>query len=293
MGIGMKTRKDNSSEQGTLTQAPKKKNPNQTKEHVQTKNKINSQTQFQSRPQKRKTINKQQNSVNSQKPLHTASYEDAEDFTTQPTKQKKSKKPLIITVVVILIIVSFGLFWLFNQANLKNNENTGGQTNKTNIINQSEEETTETTPEEGTTEDNGFETGDSNVEGGKYEEGTLTKTTPEHYSSSDFLKDLNGYEIPAVYTVQNITYDVAHVNYQAKRATIDDGMEFYWLEINYNGKKYRSQCSYNMFRNLESEGICKVAVELLTLDSGQQVVSCMKVVSEDYTIDDAENDLNF
>ena len=70
-------------------------------------------------------------------------------------------------------------------------------------------------------------------------------------------------------------------------------MEFYWLEINYNGKKYRAQCSYNMFRNLESEGICKVAVEILTLDSGQQVISYMKIVSEDYTVDDAENDFNF
>ena len=159
--------------------------------------------------------------------------------------------------------------------------------------NAEEEEDAEDAPEEGTTFDKGFETGDSNSEGGKYEEGTLTKTTPEHYSSSDFLKDLNGYEIPAVYTVQNVTYDVAHVNYQAKRATIDDGMEFYWLEIDYNGKKYRAQCSYNMFRNLESEGICKVAVEILTLDSGQQVVSYMKVVSEDYTVDDAENDFNF
>ena len=301
MGIGMKTRNDNSTK-GTFNQEPKKKSNKQ-------------QSQLQSRPKKRvsdaqwQTLNNKQatnvqhSNVQRKKPQHKNSqytespYEEDEDFTSQAnnTKSKVPKKVILIIAVVALIALACGVFYLFNQAN--NTTSNKPATNSKLLTKQSEDEDNvdgdDDVPEEGTTVENGFETGDSNSEGGKYEEGTLSKTTPEHYSSSDFLKDLNGYEIPAVYTVQNITYDVAHVNYQAKRATIDDGMEFYWLEIDYNGKKYRAQCSYNMFRNLESEGICKVAVEILTLDSGQQVVSYMKVVSEDYTVDDAENDFNF
>lgn len=315
MGIGMKTKRDNSSPQGTLNQAPKTQSKTQPRKSTGASNTI------QNKPQKRKnvstTYNTSKQSVHSkgnvsdaqwhsvnnakqQRVRHSAEYteppyEEAEDFTTQVKEKKTNKKPIILVAVIAIVMLAFCSFYYFSQVNSSKNKSVGKTPNTPQIISQESdtEDESEDAPEEGTTLENGFETGDSNSEGGKYEEGTLTKTTSEHYSSSDFLKDLNGYEIPAVYTVQNVTYDVAHVNYQAKRATIDDGMEFYWLEIDYNGKKYRAQCSYNMFRNLESEGICKVAVEILTLDSGQQVVSYMKVVSEDYTVDDAENDYNF
>lgn len=323
MGIGMKTRTPS---QGTFNKEPKKKreDPPQKRRNTTQPQQQKSQSQLQSRPQKRssatrsgRTIdanrnagrsgnttrdaqwhsvdNSQRNSRNNSQRINSqynnSPYEEEEDFTSQNNHKKSPKKAILIFAAIALISVVFGGFYLFSQGNSQKGE--GNQTPPKKVLTVPEEEDTEESPEEGTTTDEGFQTGDSNSEGGKYEEGTLTKTTPEHYSSSDFLKDLNGYEIPAVYTVQNITYDVAHVNYQAKRATIDDGMEFYWLEISYNGKKYRAQCSYNMFRNLESEGICKVAVEILTLDSGQQVISYMKVVSEDYTVDDAENDFNF
>ena len=325
MGIGMKTRTPS---QGTFNQEPKKKREDtpQKRRNTTQPQQQKSQSQLQSRPQKRSSSttskansntarsrsggrssnttrdaqwhsvnNSQRNSVNNSQRINSqynnSPYEEEEDFTSQNNNKKSPKKAILIFAAIALITVVFGGFYLFSQGTSKKGEDNPTPTKK--VLTAPEEEDTEESPEEGTTTDEGFQTGDSNSEGGKYEEGTLTKTTPEHYSSSDFLKDLNGYEIPAVYTVQNITYDVAHVNYQAKRATIDDGMEFYWLEISYNGKKYRAQCSYNMFRNLESEGICKVAVEILTLDSGQQVISYMKVVSEDYTIDDAENDFNF
>lgn len=317
MGIGMKTRND-SSNKGTFNQEPKKransqrKQDNAQKSLKQSPNQSLKQQQMQSRPRKRASdaqwhsVNNTERNSNRSKRVNPqyknsqytdSPYEEEEDFTSQINNNNKShKKAILIVAVIALITLGCGIFYLMNQVKSANNKtptNSKLLTKPSEDDGNAEEEEDGDAPEEGTTFDKGFETGDSNSEGGKYEEGTLTKTTPEHYSSSDFLKDLNGYEIPAVYTVQNVTYDVAHVNYQAKRATIDDGMEFYWLEIDYNGKKYRAQCSYNMFRNLESEGICKVAVEILTLDSGQQVVSYMKVVSEDYTVDDAENDFNF
>lgn len=238
---------------------------------------------------------------NANKPTYQKNiYEEEEDFLreSRTSKNKNSNHLLIGSSIIILILLILVAILLFSKNNADNKGNIDDNQSVNTEMTETEEDDYDgleesENPEEGTTLENSFETGDSNIEAGKYEEGVLTKTTPEYYSSTDYLKDLNGYEIPAVYTIQNITYDVAHVNYQSKRATIDEGMEFYWLEIDYNGKKYRTQCSYNMFRNLDTEGICKVAVEILTLDSGQQVVSYMKVVSEDYTKEDAENDYNF
>lgn len=299
MGIGMKTSNNNARKQGTVTQKPKQEKSEQER--------------LKSRPRKYDDLAKKnvRNNYSSFPDETDFIEEENEDFTATEKQNENSslKKGIIIGIVILVIILFFVIgFLMLKSFNISGDSqgSDGVNTEKTlekdsdgdlgevsdDSLDGYDEGSGDEVSSEASTEEQ-FRTGDSNLEGEKYEEGVLTKTTPEHYSSTDFLKDLNGYDIPAVYTVQNITYDVAHVNYQSKRATIDDGMEFYWLEIDYNGKKYRAQCSYNMFRQLESEGICKVALEILTLDTGQQVISYMKVVPEEYTVEDAENDYNF
>jgi hypothetical protein len=100
------------------------------------------------------------------------------------------------------------------------------------------------------------------------------------YSASDYIKDLNGSDIPAVYTTASRTYIRDFVNYEAKRAIIDDGMEMYWLEVTYKGKKYRCQVPFYVFKDLDATGICVVNIELLTLEDGGQVISFMEVVTD-------------
>ena len=286
-------KKNDSKKQSTFTQ--KSRNFQEEQENLK------SRPEARNGAKSHNSIN-EKNNHNARKKIYQQNvYEEEEDFLrdSRTEKNKNSNILLIGACIIIVVLLLLVILLLFSKGgiNSKNKSENNQLVNTEMVKTEKDDENNDfkesENSEEGTTLDNSFETGDSNVEAGKYEEGVLTKTTPEYYSSTDYLKDLNGYEIPAVYTIQNITYDVAHVNYQSKRATIDDGMEFYWLEIDYNGKKYRTQCSYNMFRNLETEGICKVAVEILTLDSGQQVVSYMKVVSEEYTKEDAENDYNF
>ena len=104
-------------------------------------------------------------------------------------------------------------------------------------------------------------------------------TTATVYSASDYIKDLNGYDIPAVYEVANRTYVRDFVNYEAKRAIIADGMEMYWLEVVYKNKPYRCQVPFYIFKDLETTGICVVELEVLTLEGGEQIISFMQVVT--------------
>lgn len=100
------------------------------------------------------------------------------------------------------------------------------------------------------------------------------------YSATDYIKDLYGADIPAVYNVANRTYIRDFVNYEKKRAIIDEGMELYWLEVQYKGKAYRCQVPYLIFKDLDTTGICVVELEMLTLEGGETVISFMQVVRD-------------
>ena len=105
-------------------------------------------------------------------------------------------------------------------------------------------------------------------------------TTEKVYSASDYIKDLNGIDVSAVYNVQNRAYIQDYVNYETRRAIIDDGMELYWLEVVYNDKKYRVQCPFVYFKDLGEKGICKVEMEVLTLEGGGKIISYMQVMPD-------------
>ena len=113
-----------------------------------------------------------------------------------------------------------------------------------------------------------------------YDNSDKNKTTPKVYSDTDFVKDLNGVDVSAVYNVQNKEYIQDYVNYETRRAIIDEGMEMYWLEAVYKGKKYRLQVPFYYFKDLDESGICKVEIELLTLEGGAKVISYMQIISD-------------
>lgn len=107
--------------------------------------------------------------------------------------------------------------------------------------------------------------------------GTTTATV---YSPNDFIKDLNGVDISAVYNVKSFSYLFDYVNYEKRRAIMDDGMELYWLDITYHNKKYRCTVPFYIFKSLDSSGITRVKLELLTLDNGEKVISYMRVAED-------------
>ena len=113
-----------------------------------------------------------------------------------------------------------------------------------------------------------------------FKDSDVSTTTATVYSDSDYIKDLNGVDIPAVYNVKSRDYIKDFANYEAKRAIIDDGMEMYWLEITYNKKKCRCQVPYYVFKDLDKTGICVVEIEVLTLEGGEKIISYMQVVTD-------------
>lgn len=116
-----------------------------------------------------------------------------------------------------------------------------------------------------------------------YVENENNQTTAKVYSSSDFIKDLNGVDIPAIYKVKEYNYVEDFVNYEKRRATMDDGMDLYWLEVVYQGKHYRCTVPFWRFKALRTEGICMVKIEVLTLEGGEKVISYMNVIDNPTT----------
>lgn len=122
-------------------------------------------------------------------------------------------------------------------------------------------------------DDNAIDPGAAN-----YSESTKNKTTPKVYNADDYLKDINGVDIKATYNVVSRDYVYDYVSYVAKRGIIDDGMEIYWLEATYEGKKYRIQVPFYYFKDFSTEGVCRVQIEVLNIEGGGKVISYMQVV---------------
>lgn len=113
-----------------------------------------------------------------------------------------------------------------------------------------------------------------------------SKTTAKVYDADDTIKDLNGIDVSAVYNVASTDYVYDYVDYVAKRAIIDQGMEIYWLDATYKGLTYRIQVPYFRFRVMPESGICKVQMEVLNLEGGGKIISYMCVVSDDAGTED-------
>lgn len=111
-----------------------------------------------------------------------------------------------------------------------------------------------------------------------YSTSSKSKTTSKVFDTDDTLKDINGVDISATYNVTSRDYVYDYVSYVAKRGIIDDGMEIYWLEATYAGKKYRIQVPFYYFKDLNEEGVCRVQMEVLNIEGGGKVISYMQVV---------------
>lgn len=110
---------------------------------------------------------------------------------------------------------------------------------------------------------------------------STTTTSATVYSANDFIKDLNGLDISAVYNVKSISYVHDYANYEKKRAIMDQGMELYWFELTYKGLKYRMQVCYDDYKNFDDMGIVQVNLEVLNLEGGEKVISFAEVAHND------------
>lgn len=118
-----------------------------------------------------------------------------------------------------------------------------------------------------------------------YEHSTNNTTTAKVFDANDFVKDINGLDVAAIYHEASLEYVIDYVSYEAHRGITDTGMELYWLDVDYNGLKYRMQVPFYYFKDLKERGVCRVEIEIVHTIDGGKIISYMHIVSEDYTGD--------
>lgn len=222
----------------------------------------------------------------------TEAVDDLSELVEEQKKEKeatqKGKLPNNVKVILVIVAVAILALALIVVERRNSGETASEGGDGTELL---EGVTTgETDTSGGTTSSNGIYDEKGNVidedaiDPGitDYYKSDSNSTVEEVYSASDFIKDLNGIDVSAVYNVQSRAYVTDYVNYETRRAIMDDGMELYWLEVVYKEKKYRVQCPFVYFKDLDERGICKVEMEVLTLEGGGKIISYMQVVPDDF-----------
>lgn len=199
--------------------------------------------------------------------------------------------PIVVIVVILIVFIKF----ILGSSGFNEAPNTTGDDNS--VVSATESSGAVYDENGNVVSTNGVYDEDGNVIDPKaidpgiknsddYDGDATDQTTAKVYNSADFIKDLNGVDVSAVYNVESRNYVYDYVNYEMRRATIDDGMEIYWVEALYNDKKYRIQIPFCTFIKLKDKGICKVQIEVLNLEGGGKIISFMQVVDDDAGTDD-------
>lgn len=258
------------------------------------------------KPTKQNTSNKKiKNTANqTKKPVEQKDIEEVDDLFSgtvgesyEEDNKKSSVKSIYIIIPILIAIVCVAGFFIFNtlSKNQKDGVDVETSTDSSEDTTTSNETTTESNNPNAVYDDDGnliSENGVYDTDGNVIKDGADSvglpnfsddpggKTTARYFSANDYVKDLNGLDIPAVYNVKSRTYIKDFVNYEAKRAIMDDGMELYWLEVLYKNRKYRVQCPFYIFKDLDETGICVVEIEVLNMEGGEKVISFMQVVQD-------------
>ena len=217
--------------------------------------------------------------------------EDIEDFTMKQSRTV-DKKIFILGAAAAVVIIAIIIATVSSKKS--------STTNGTEVSNEQSqtEQTVPQSPDDGVSDvgdntdnqennysvNNGGTSADNTIKPGitNYDDEMDVMTTGATvYDANDFISDLNGLEVPAIYNVEKIEYVTDYVNYETRRASIDNGMEIYWIEAKYHEKKYRVQIPYCYYKNMQDSGICKVNMEVLNLVGGGQLVSYMQVIPEE------------
>lgn len=212
--------------------------------------------------------------------------DNLDDIDDPNNSEGNVKKVAVISAIVVFVVV---LMFIFVPKIL----NSSSTSSDGNLSSAYVEDQTEVTSSEGSSEESTSDPTTSEGEGEEEEVQSFVDEEPDYANSDnnqavgepgdadDFVMNLTGQQVPADYIVKNRSYVKAYVNYELHRGVIDDGMEIYWIDVVYKKKSYRAQIPFYYAKDLSSEGICRVEMELLDLENGGQIISYMQVVSGD------------
>lgn len=91
-----------------------------------------------------------------------------------------------------------------------------------------------------------------------------------------FVSDLNGKKVKENFEIASIETITDFISYTKKRAVTADGIELYWLDAKYKGKKAKVQVPFKIFKELDPVGVTVVDVEVV------------KVANEDISLPPSE-----
>lgn len=113
---------------------------------------------------------------------------------------------------------------------------------------------------------------DGVVPGIKDISGDNVKQNTSAVEKDSFVKDLDGNAVAEKYEIDNIYTTADFISYKKKRAVTDDGVELYWLDSTYRGKKAKVQVSFSVFKELDPEGVVAVDVEITRVKTGTDTI---------------------
>lgn len=225
----------------------------------------------------------------------------------EPLSNKKQPNKMIVVAAGVAAVLG-GILIISNIGNSKSNnvdsvtstdesnissvesnaDTTDKNTDTNDAVNTSDSSSSDLDSGNGVYDENGKTLDPNGINPGEHVYGDKQddQTTATVYSADDYIKDLNGLDVSAVYRESDISYVIDYVSYEAHRAIIDQGMELYWLEAEYCGRKYRVQCPFYYFKTLGASGICKVEVEVVNTSDGGKIITYMQVVPDDYERND-------
>jgi hypothetical protein len=91
--------------------------------------------------------------------------------------------------------------------------------------------------------------------------------------SDVFVKDLSGADVKEIFVDRTVTLIRDFVSYVKHRAVTDEGIELYWLEGDYKGKKCKMDIKYNHFKTLADTGVVMCDIEVVETTEGNKIIT--------------------
>jgi hypothetical protein len=98
--------------------------------------------------------------------------------------------------------------------------------------------------------------------------------------SDVFVKDLSGADVKEMFVSKSIVYIKDFVSYTRHRAVTDDGIELYWLEGDYKGKKCRMDIKFKHFQTLSDTGVVMCNIEVVETQDGNKLITWFSPIED-------------
>lgn len=196
----------------------------------------------------------------------------------------------VVIVLIATVALLFGSSKSNNSATPINDPTQQDSTvqSSSNNTHKIEMESNEATSQESNTQQSNTPSEDNPDEGigiQDFTANTNNRTSDTIQDGDEVLKDLYGLSMQVAYDVDSIYNATDFVTYTKARGTWGGGLEFYYLDAEYKGRKYVVQVPFKYYKELDDIGTVPVKIEVLhisgtTEEDDRTVISYMTLDEE-------------